>query len=157
MRLVAFPLINARFPHVFCYICPTHSIDNFIKNVFSEKDTVRMRGIERTFTFSWDVDLFSTPIDRVWEVVKFVPLTTKRCWPAIESWLRKCQRSGGPLAGRNSFDIATLASLPRSSWPSGTTTYAFSWRSWSSTKATLLGWRSSRMTPEKRVLARREL
>ena len=28
----AFPIIEAAFPHIACFICPTHSIDGYIKN-----------------------------------------------------------------------------------------------------------------------------
>mmetsp|Transcript_29574 Transcript_29574/g.90718 ORF Transcript_29574/g.90718 Transcript_29574/m.90718 type:complete len:164 (-) Transcript_29574:742-1233(-) len=49
----SFELINAKFPNIFTFICPTHSIDNFIKNVFAgSKDVIRMRGITRTFAWA---------------------------------------------------------------------------------------------------------
>jgi hypothetical protein len=42
----SFPIIQDEFPHVFTYICPTHSLDNYMKNVCCDKDTIRMKGIE---------------------------------------------------------------------------------------------------------------
>eukprot|EP00967_Tisochrysis_lutea_P026088 scaffold30163_cov33-Tisochrysis_lutea.AAC.1 len=29
----AFPLINVKYPHVMKFICPAHSLDNFMKNI----------------------------------------------------------------------------------------------------------------------------
>mmetsp|Transcript_27147 Transcript_27147/g.87726 ORF Transcript_27147/g.87726 Transcript_27147/m.87726 type:complete len:257 (+) Transcript_27147:412-1182(+) len=66
----SFPLIERDFPHIFTYICPTHSLDNYMKNVCSDKDPVRMKGIEGEFP--WGEGLFSVAIDKVWEVVKFI-------------------------------------------------------------------------------------
>jgi hypothetical protein len=65
-----FLIIEHNFPHVFTYICPTHSLDNYMKNVCCNNTVVRMKGIEGEF--AWGEDLFSVAIDKVWEVVKFI-------------------------------------------------------------------------------------
>ena len=39
----SFEAIEAKFPHVFCFICPTHSIDNFLQNINEDKDEVRIK------------------------------------------------------------------------------------------------------------------
>jgi hypothetical protein len=66
----SFSVIEHNFPHVFTYICPTHSLDNYMKNVCCNNTVVRMKGIEGEF--GWGEDLFSVAIDKVWEVVKFI-------------------------------------------------------------------------------------
>lgn len=55
---------------VSCFICPTHSLDNFMKNVCLRGSHVRIAGDPRVF--DWDQDYFSSTIDYVWTVVKFV-------------------------------------------------------------------------------------
>jgi len=52
----SFPLIEAKYPHVFCFICPAHSLDNFFKNVFSDKSVIKMKGIEGQW--DWGSDIF---------------------------------------------------------------------------------------------------
>ena len=56
----SFDLITDRHKHVFCFICPTHSIDNFLKNVCSDKPAIKVRSIEGDFV--WGRTLFSRPI-----------------------------------------------------------------------------------------------
>eukprot|EP00967_Tisochrysis_lutea_P106695 scaffold163838_cov37-Tisochrysis_lutea.AAC.1 len=68
--IASFPLINAMAPHVFTYICPAHSIDNFLKNVCSDKAVIRVKSLDRDF--DWDEDEFSDCIDQVWDAIKFV-------------------------------------------------------------------------------------
>jgi len=67
----AFDRIQAAHPHVACFICPTHSLDNFMKNICSNADveniTVRGEG-----SYPWGEDLFASTFAEVWEVVKFV-------------------------------------------------------------------------------------
>ena len=48
----SFPLIEDKYPHVFCFICPTHALDNFMKNVFSDKEKIKMKSI--VGEFDWD-------------------------------------------------------------------------------------------------------
>ena len=77
----SFPLITARYQHVFCFVCPAHSIDNFLKNVCSDKQSIKVKSIEGEFT--WGRNLFSKPIAQAWEVIKFIthhakPLSTFR-------------------------------------------------------------------------------
>ena len=50
----SFPLITAKYEHVFCFICPAHSLDNFFKNVFSDKPIIKMKGIEGEW--EWESD-----------------------------------------------------------------------------------------------------
>ena len=66
----SFDLITDRHKHVFCFICPTHSIDNFLKNVCSDKPAIKVRSIEGDFV--WGRNLFSRPIAHAWEVIKFI-------------------------------------------------------------------------------------
>lgn len=58
------------FPQVCCFICPTHSLDNFMKNVCLDNPVVRIAGDPRVF--DWGQTYFSSAIDDVWTVVKFV-------------------------------------------------------------------------------------
>lgn len=66
----SFPLIQEDYPHVFTYICPTHSLDNFMKNVCSDKDKICIKGIQGEFP--WGESFLSDAIASVWDVVKFV-------------------------------------------------------------------------------------
>ena len=65
----SFPLITAelRLPHdiVFCYICPTHAIDNFLNNVCGSAEKNRVRSVKtcEDEDFAWDTDVFSKPIE----------------------------------------------------------------------------------------------
>ena len=57
----SFPLIEQQYPHVFCFICPTHSIDNFLKNVCSDRDVIRVRSVTTANDekeFEWGESLF---------------------------------------------------------------------------------------------------
>jgi hypothetical protein len=70
-----FPLIRIKYPWVFCFICPTHSVDNFLKNVCTDKDVIRVASVRNSDDereFQWDSDVFSKCIDDCWETVKFV-------------------------------------------------------------------------------------
>jgi hypothetical protein len=58
----AFAAIEKEFPRIVCIICPAHSIDNFIKNVMSDKVTVQVRGEER---ITWNETLFCEATDKV--------------------------------------------------------------------------------------------
>ena len=66
----SFPIITLRYPHIFCFICPAHSVDNFLKNVCSDQATISVRSI--TEVFEWDSSVFSDPIADSWEVIKFI-------------------------------------------------------------------------------------
>lgn len=66
----SFPIITETLPHLFTYICPTHSLDNFMKNICGDKPLVRIKGVEGEFV--WDESLFSEALEKVWEVVKFI-------------------------------------------------------------------------------------
>jgi hypothetical protein len=39
----AFAFIEAQNPRIFCFICPTHSVDNFLKNINGDNDEVRIQ------------------------------------------------------------------------------------------------------------------
>lgn len=67
----AFPLINAEIPSVFTYICPTHSLDNFLKNICSDKPTIRVKGISDR-EFAWGESFLANAIEQVRTVVSFV-------------------------------------------------------------------------------------
>ena len=66
----AFAIIEAEFPEIVCFICPTHSIDGYIKNVVSSQDEIKVRGREETLPRGETI--FADTIDDVWEVVKFI-------------------------------------------------------------------------------------
>lgn len=70
----AFKYITAKFKHVHCFICPTHSLDNFIKNICSDKPTITVKGHENCpqATFLWGENLFSKALQRFKTVVKAV-------------------------------------------------------------------------------------
>jgi len=72
--VASFPLIASQVPHVFCFICPTHSLDNFLKNVFSDQETIRVKSVKSgdNTDFDWGTDVFSKPVRDCWEVIKFV-------------------------------------------------------------------------------------
>jgi len=64
-----------QYPHVFCFICPTHSLDNFLKNVCSDNATIRIKSVRTADdeqSFDWGSDVFAKPINDTWEVVKFI-------------------------------------------------------------------------------------
>ena len=63
----SFALITVKFPHVFRYICPAHSLDNFMKNVSSENEKIKVKSIEGLF--DWDTDIFSSPISDAQRVI----------------------------------------------------------------------------------------
>jgi hypothetical protein len=73
--MASFPIITAKVPHVFCYICPTHSFDNFLKNVCSDQEDIGVKAVrtgDDGATFKWGSSVFSEPIEQAWEVIKFV-------------------------------------------------------------------------------------
>ena len=65
----SFAIIEKEFPHIICFICPTHSVDNFLKNICSDKSTVTVKD---TGEYTWGYDTFSEPIDQTWEVIKYI-------------------------------------------------------------------------------------
>jgi len=66
----SFAQITEAFPWVFCFICPTHSLDNFLKNVCGNQDKIRMTGIEGEFR--WGSSVFSTPLEEAKQVINFI-------------------------------------------------------------------------------------
>jgi hypothetical protein len=65
----SFPLISAKYPAIKSFICPTHSLDNFIKNVCSDNPTIGVRDVD---SFPWGETIFADPIERSWEAIKFI-------------------------------------------------------------------------------------
>ena len=77
----SFPIIMAEIPHVFCFICPTHSVDNFLKNVCGSQQEIVVRSVrtsEDEKSFEWGSTVFSEPMEQAWEVIKFA---THHCKP----------------------------------------------------------------------------
>jgi hypothetical protein len=73
----AFPLIRAKFPWIQCFPCPSHGIDNFIKNVCSSKDEIKMQKNEmgnwvQDAPIKWGVNFFSNAFSQMKEVITFV-------------------------------------------------------------------------------------
>ena len=66
----SFPLITAQYEHVFCFIFPAHSLDNFFENVFSDKPKIKIKGIDGDF--EWGSDIFLKPFTEAWDVIKFI-------------------------------------------------------------------------------------
>ena len=66
----SFSLITAKYEHVFCFICPAHSVDNFLKNVCSDLDKIKVKSIEGVL--DWGTSIFSEPIADTWENIKFI-------------------------------------------------------------------------------------
>jgi hypothetical protein len=66
----SFPLIEAKYKHVFCFICPAHALDNFMKNVFSDKEKIKMKSI--VGEFDWDSNIFLEPFTEAWKVIQFL-------------------------------------------------------------------------------------
>jgi len=63
--LSSFAAIEEEYRHVHCFICPTHSLDNFMKNVCSgEKETINVRGYTGP-TLAWGEELFSDSFTQV--------------------------------------------------------------------------------------------
>mmetsp|Transcript_13081 Transcript_13081/g.37400 ORF Transcript_13081/g.37400 Transcript_13081/m.37400 type:complete len:409 (-) Transcript_13081:33-1259(-) len=67
----SFPLIALECPSVFSYICPTHSLDNFLKNICSDKAVLRVKGI-RDRDFPWGEPFLAKAVEQVRFVVSFV-------------------------------------------------------------------------------------
>jgi hypothetical protein len=73
----AFPLIRAKFPWIQCFSCPSHGIDNFIKNVCSSKDEIKMQknemgNWEQDVPIKWGVSFFEDCFSQMKEVICFV-------------------------------------------------------------------------------------
>ena len=97
----AFPLIQEKAPHVLTFICPAHSIDNFMKNVFSDKPTIRVKGLDREF--DWGGDVFGKCADRVWDVVKFIKEEKWGNFPSLREKERGCSTTQDPMHPKRSF------------------------------------------------------
>lgn len=64
-----------------CFVCPSHGIDNFIKNVCSDKEEIGMQSNEAAGIgaahVDWDVDFFWECLDKVNTCVKAVTVHHK--------------------------------------------------------------------------------
>jgi hypothetical protein len=61
----SFKYIEDEYPHVFCFICPTHSLDNFMKNVCAgDKEKIHVRGHDGP-TLDWGEELFAGTFTQV--------------------------------------------------------------------------------------------
>ena len=60
---------NEKYPHVLCFICPTHSIDHVLGDFLSPKELITIRG---QGSFEVDTSFFTEVWDAVWDLVKFV-------------------------------------------------------------------------------------
>jgi hypothetical protein len=60
----SFSLIEDAHPHVATIICPTHSLDNFLKNVGSDQATILVRG-HAAGPLPWGATFFSEPFTKV--------------------------------------------------------------------------------------------
>lgn len=70
----AFAIIVARFPHIHCFICPTHSEDGFIKNMGCNKPSIRIK--RQAGVLPWGEDIFSKPMGEVDALSLFPPFVS---------------------------------------------------------------------------------
>ena len=71
----SFPIIKARFPWIMCYICPTHSFNNGIGDVFKEEQTKHISkpdGEGGYLDVEADTSKFCTALKKGKEIVKLV-------------------------------------------------------------------------------------
>jgi hypothetical protein len=72
----AFPLIREKYSWIQCFVCPSHGIDGFLKNVCSDKEDIRMQanamgGIGASET-EWDEPFFKNAFGDAWSCIKTV-------------------------------------------------------------------------------------
>jgi hypothetical protein len=72
----AFTLIQAKYPWIQCFVCPSHGIDGFLKNVCSDKEDIRMQanlmgGVGASET-EWDEPFFKNAFGEAWGIIKTV-------------------------------------------------------------------------------------
>ena len=65
----AFRHIEDAIKHVTCFICPTHSLNNFMSDICASNNAISVRGQQKVV---WGEDLFEEPIEDIWTVVKAV-------------------------------------------------------------------------------------
>lgn len=108
----SFPIIEAKHTHVSCFFCPTHSLDNFMKNVCSDKDKITIKGDERVF--DWGVHLFSDAIE---QVCKSAPPASYVHAPPLQIVMLRSAHP--PSAGLVRCGMSSNLSLTTTSrWPS---------------------------------------
>jgi hypothetical protein len=69
----AFPIIQDQLPWVQCFVCPSHTIDGFIKNALSDTVTIRiqvnaMSHVEFAI-IAWGETVFKNTYETTWQVV----------------------------------------------------------------------------------------
>jgi len=58
-----FAIINAKWPHIFCYVCPTHGLDLLLKNVCSDAAQIGLRGdLDK---YPWGETLFHDVLKKI--------------------------------------------------------------------------------------------
>jgi hypothetical protein len=69
----AFPIIQAQLPWVQCFVCPSHTIDGFIKNALSDTTTLRIQANAMSHvefaTIAWGETMFKNTYETAWQVV----------------------------------------------------------------------------------------
>ena len=70
----AFPLIRGKYPHIQCFVCPSHGLDGFLKNACSDKEDIRMQANEMggapACEVEWDEIFFKEAFGEAWVVIK---------------------------------------------------------------------------------------
>jgi hypothetical protein len=66
----SFPLIEAAYPHLFCFVSPSGSIDQFLKDVCSSEATLTVEG--QTGRLAWGENFLARPLADAWKVIQFV-------------------------------------------------------------------------------------
>ena len=94
----SFPIITKEFPWIHCFICPTHSLDNFLKNVLTDQEDITVRDVG---TYPWGENVFSEPTGNAWRVIKFIVNHQKSLarWRVIASKPETWEESGKPDGG----------------------------------------------------------
>ena len=72
----AFKYIIEKCPWVQCFVCPSHGVDNFIKNMCSSTDSINMQANpvtgEPVSSQPWGHDFFEKTFEDAYSVIKFV-------------------------------------------------------------------------------------
>ena len=67
----AFPIIQAQLPWVQCFVCPSHTIDGFIKNALSDTATIRIQANAMSHvefaTIAWGETMFKNTDETAWQ------------------------------------------------------------------------------------------
>jgi len=66
----AFPIIEAAYPHLFCFVSPSDSIDQFLKGVCSSDTTLTVEG--HIGRLAWGEDFLARPLADALTVIQFI-------------------------------------------------------------------------------------